>query len=425
MTAAIRKEILENGLTILTERIDHLRSISLGVWLKQGSQHETNDHAGVHHFLEHMLFKGTQNKSTYEIARIIDSIGGFTDAFTSKENTCFYAKVLDEHLPIMLELFSDILMYPKFDPEDIERERKVVLEEIKMVEDTPGDLVHELFLEHFWRNHPLGRPILGTAETVGQFDQQLLRDHFSRGYVPAKMMITAAGKIDHDVLVQAIRTSFAFGPPKEEPKRTGFMQISPEPMVILRPKKDLEQAHVCIGMMGYSANDPARYAASVLNVILGGGMSSRLFQRLREERGLCYTVYASMNSFLEAGYMSIYAGTSRENVKTAVELILQECRLLVTEPVSAEELENAKNHLKGNLILSLESSSTRMFNLARNDLYFQRQISTEELLEEVSRVSIDDVQHVAMELFQHSKYGIVVVGDLDDLDIRLEDFQIH
>ena len=427
MTEKIRKEVLENGLTILTEEIDHLRSISLGVWLKKGSQDETQQDAGIYHFIEHMLFKGTENRNAYEIAKMIDSIGGFTDAFTSKENTCFYAKLLDDHLPQVLELFSDILIRPKFDREDIERERKVIFEEIKMVEDTPGDLVHELFLENFWTEHPLGRPILGSTETVQAIDQSLLRKTFTENYVPSNILVTAAGKIDHDHLVENIRHYFQLGAGSN--RAAGSIQSDPpkngKSFVLLRPKKDLEQAHICLGMMGYSGTHVDRYAASVLNVILGGSMSSRLFQKIREERGLCYTVYSSLSPFKDSGYVNIYAATGKETVREAIELILQECHQLITEPVSSEELENAKNHLKGSMILGLEGSSSRMFNLARNDLYHGRQIATQEILDNITAVTIADLQHVAMELFQHSNYGVVVVGELEHLDLQLNDFQTN
>lgn len=424
MSGHIRKQVLENGLTVLTERIDHLRSISLGIWLKKGSQDETPEDAGIYHFIEHMLFKGTATKDAYQVAKIIDSIGGYTDAFTSKENTCFYAKMLDEHLPVVMELFSDILIHPKFDEEDIEKERKVILEEIKMVEDTPGDLVHELFLEQFWDGHPLGRPILGSVETVSAVDRNLLRDRFTRNYVPSNVLISAAGKVDHDRLVDSIRKQFGLENTKNGSGHS-LPPVQPRSFSTLRSKKDLEQAHICIGMMGYSAVHPDRYVAGVLNVILGGSMSSRLFQRIREERGLCYTVYSSMNPFRDTGYMNIYAATGKETVNDAIDLILQECRRFITEPVDAEELENAKNHLKGSIILSLESSSSRMFQMARNEMNHGEQISVEQVLESISRVSIDDVQRVAMQLFQHSEYGLVVVGDLDDLGIRMDDFQMH
>jgi predicted Zn-dependent peptidase len=263
------------------------------------------------------------------------------------------------------------------------------------------------------------------VETVNSIDQKILRETFSRSYAPPNMVLTAAGKIDHDNLVEALRKYFHPDVSSNTILSPGLPALKANPTVVLRTKKELEQAHICIGMMGYSARHPDRYAAGVMNVILGGSMSSRLFQKLREERGLCYSIYSSLNSFQDCGYMSVYAGTSSENVRTAVDLILQECRKLVTEPVGEEELENAKNHLKGSLILSLESSSTRMFNLARNDLYYERQITAEEVLDEISGVSIDDVQKVAMELFQHSDYGIVVVGDIQQLDLNIDQFQTH
>jgi predicted Zn-dependent peptidase len=415
----IRKDVLDNGLTILTESIEHLRSISLGVWLRKGSRDESPEDAGIYHFIEHMVFKGTEKRSTYEIARIMDSIGGFNDAFTSKENTCFYAKILDEHLPIIFDIFSDILLYPRFDREDLERERKVVHEEFKMVEDNPSDLVHEIFLENFWAAHPLGRPILGTLNSVNALTSETLRERFLESYIPPNILISAAGNISHEKLMDAVQSYFKFPAIKDAYIVANQPAPEPRPMNLLRSKKDLEQAHLCIGAMGHSSDHPDRYAAGVMNVILGGSMSSRLFQKIREEMALCYTVFSSMSSFQDAGYVSVYAGTSPEMTQTAAELIIKECKLLAKEAVSNEELENAKNHLKGSLILSLESSSNRMFSLARNEMIFGRQISTEEILEEISKVTVDDVLRVSQDLFLHSDYGIVVVGDMDELNIAI------
>jgi predicted Zn-dependent peptidase len=365
------------------------------------------------------VFKGTEKRSTYEIARIMDSIGGFNDAFTSKENTCFYAKVLDEHLPIIFDIFSDILLYPTFDREDLERERKVVHEEFKMVEDNPSDLVHEIFLENFWAAHPLGRPILGTLNSVNALTSETLRERFLESYIPPNILISAAGNISHEKLMEAVQSYFTFPAIKDAHIMTNQPAPEPRPMTLLRSKKDLEQAHLCIGAMGHGSDHPDRYAAGVMNVILGGSMSSRLFQKIREEMALCYTVFSSMSSFQDAGYVSVYAGTSPEVTQTAAELIIKECKLLAKEAVSNEELENAKNHLKGSLILSLESSSSRMFSLARNEMIFGRQISTEEILEEISKVTVDDVLRVSQDLFLHSDYGIVVVGDMDELNLAI------
>lgn len=414
----IRKDVLDNGLTILTESIENLRSISLGVWLRKGSRDESPEDAGIFHFIEHMVFKGTEKRSTYEIARIMDSIGGFNDAFTSKENTCFYAKILDEHLPIIFDIFSDILLYPRFDREDLERERKVVHEEFKMVEDNPSDLVHEIFLENFWAAHPLGRPILGTLNSVNALSSDTLRERFLESYIPPNILISAAGNISHEKLMDAVQNYFSFPPIKDLHATQEQPPPEPRPMTLLRPKKDLEQAHLCIGVMGHSCDHPDRYVEGVLNVILGGSMSSRLFQKIREEMALCYTVFSSMSSFKDAGYVSVYAATSPEMTQTAAELIIKECKLLAKEAVSVAELENAKNHLKGSLILSLESSSNRMFSLARNEMIFGRQIGTEEILEEISKVTVDDVLRVSQELFLHPNYGIVVVGDMDELTIQ-------
>lgn len=421
---SIKREVLENGLTILTEHIEPWRSVSLGIWLNKGSRDEIPRDAGIFHFIEHMVFKGTSKRNAYDVARIMDSIGGFNDAFTSKENTCFYAKVLDEHLPVILDLFADILIDPKFEREDIERERKVIHEEIKMVEDTPGDIIYELFLENFWRDHPLGRPILGTTDTVNAIDRDKLREQFAREYVPHNMLVAAAGNVHHEELVDSIRQLFKLPRNGSASPALKHTPAQPHPMVILRSKQDLEQAHVVIGMMGYDTEHPDRYAAGVMNVILGGSMSSRLFQRIREDRGLCYTVYSSLNSFRECGYVNIYAGTARDTVRTATELILKECRLLADEAVTADELENAKNHLKGGMILGLESSSNRMFTLARNEMYHGRQISVDEALEHINAVTQDDVRRVAADLFRHNDYGIVVLGDLKGLDLREEDLRM-
>ncbi|HET6268206.1 MAG TPA: pitrilysin family protein, partial [Acidobacteriota bacterium] len=374
-------------------------------------------------FIEHMLFKGTAKRTAYDVARVIDSIGGYTDAFTSKEETCFYAKMLDEHLSIVMELFSDILIHPKFDPEDIDRERKVIFEEIKMVEDTPGDLVHEIFLENFWAGHPLGRPILGSVETVRNAGQKELRDCFSAHYQPPNMVVAAAGNIEHATLIELLSQYFGTG--ASRPPSRGADQTRPRAnsVALLRSKKDLEQAHLCLGMPAYDCRHPDRYAAAVMNVILGGSMSSRLFQKIREERGLCYTVYSSLSAFEDAGYMSIYAGTGKDTVKEATELIFQECRAMAKDVVQEDELENAKNHLKGSLMLGLESSSNRMFDLAKNDIHHGRQIPPEEVLERVSAVTLEDVRRISTDLFVGSEYGIVVVGDLDKLDFRVDDFR--
>jgi predicted Zn-dependent peptidase len=414
----IRKDVLDNGLTILTERIDHLRSVSLGIWLKKGSRDESPANAGSYHFIEHMLFKGTKKRSTYEIAQIMDSIGGFNDAFTSKENTCFYAKVLDEHLPVILDIFSDILVNPLFNEDDIERERKVVHEEFKMVEDTPSDLVHEIFMENYWADHPLGRPILGTMETVNSLNSERLRTIFLENYVPPNMVVSAAGNIDHEELRKAIEKYFDVRRSIDQTPEVLQQPPMPRPLTLVRPKKDLEQTHLCIGVPGHRIDHPDRYVAGVMNVILGGSMSSRLFQKIREEMGLCYSVFSSISSFKDSGYLSVYAGTSPETTQIAAELIIQECKKLAHELVSVDELENAKNHLKGSLILSMESSSSRMFNLARSDMTFGRQISTDEVLEGISKVTLDDVQRIGRELFDHSNYGTVVVGDLEELVVN-------
>jgi len=412
--SAIVREVLPNGLRLLTERMPHVRSVSIGVWLARGSRHEPQEQGGIAHFVEHMLFKGTGTRSAEDIAQAIDSIGGQMDAFTAKEYASYYIKVLDEHLPFALDVLSDIVMNPRFSADDIEREKKVVLEEIKMVEDTPDDLVHELFTESFWADHPLGRPILGTKETVESLNAESLRRYFRTTYTAPNLIIAAVGNISHDQVRDLVARSF-----EKLPTDTVPMAETPPrvvPATVIR-NKELEQSHVCLGTAGYQQDHHERYSSYVMNTVLGGSMSSRLFQNVREKRGLAYAVFSGLSAYRDTGSMTIYAGCANDAVGELIDVVIAELRRMKDEPLVDGELRRAKDHLKGSLMLNLESTSSRMSHLARQEIYFDRQFSLDETLEGVERVSVDDIQRVARDLFSPDSLAATVLGAVNGLQI--------
>ncbi|MEW6321587.1 MAG: pitrilysin family protein [Acidobacteriota bacterium] len=413
----IRRETLANGLRLVTETMPHVRSVSLGVWLTRGSRHEPAEHAGIAHFVEHMLFKGTASRTAEDIAQQVDSIGGQLDAFTSKEYAGYYMKVLDEHLPVAVDVLADLVQHPTMAPDDIEREKKVVLEEIKMVEDTPDDLVHELFAERFWAGHPLGRPILGTAASVSGLTQEALRRYFESAYVAANFAVVAVGHLDHDRLRALIEPAFASAPAEGAP----IERRSPTalPGVEVR-RKDLEQSHVCFGAEGLPQTHPDRYVGFVLNTVLGGSMSSRLFQHVREKRGLAYSVFSGMSQYRDTGALSIYAGCANDSVDELIDVVVAEVRRLKREPLEAVELRRAKDHLKGSLMLNLESTSSRMSHLARQEIYQDAHDGLDEMLAAIERVSADDVMRLGDALFRPRGLGLTVLGDVNGLQVTEE-----
>ena len=409
--------MLPNGLRILTERMPHVRSVSIGVWLARGSRHEPSAQSGIAHFVEHMLFKGTATRSAEDIAQEIDSIGGQMDAFTAKEYASYYIKVLDEHLPLAVDVLSDIVRHPAFTKEDIEREKKVVLEEIKMVEDTPDDLVHELFTENFWRDHPLGRPILGTKDTVESLSSEGLRRYFTNAYTAPNLIVAAVGNVTHEQVRELVLRAFEGLPVTSAPLDEVPPSVSP--MVIIR-NKELEQSHVCLGTSGYRQDHEDRYSSYVLNTILGGSMSSRLFQNVREKRGLAYAVFSGLSAYRDAGTMTIYAGCANHAVEELIDVVIAELRRMKDEPLPEQELQRAKDHLKGSLMLNLESTSSRMSHLARQEIYFDRQFGLDETLEGVERVTWADVQRVARDLFADGGLAATVLGAVNGLKIPRE-----
>jgi predicted Zn-dependent peptidase len=409
----IKKEVLSNGLTVITENMPNVRSISLGVWLKKGSRHEKINENGISHFIEHLLFKGTESKSVQQIALIIDSIGGQIDAFTSKEYTCFYAKVLDEHFPIALELLSDIVLHPKFDAEDIEKERKVIFEEIRMVEDTPDELVYDIFIENFWKGHSLGKPIQGTVKNIAGITGRKLLNHFKKSYSSENLLIVAAGRLNHQRIVSMVEEKF-----QDLPLHNSRIRVKPPKphfSIIKKEKKELGQVHLCLGMEVLPKNINERFQLMVLNDVLGGSMSSRLFQKIREEKGLVYSIFASVNSFIDAGFEMVYAATNPRSVKEVVQLIVQELVNLKEQHVSEEELKVAKDHLKGNLMLCLENTSSRMSNIARHEIYFARHFTLSEMLKGINSVTAEKIQDLSRRIFVDNRLALSALGKVSNV----------
>ncbi len=417
----IRREVLPNGLTVLTEDIPYLRSVSVGVWIKTGSRHEDSQVNGISHFVEHMVFKGTKNRSAEQIAREVDSVGGNMDAFTAKELIAFDIKVLDEHLPAALDILSDLVLNPVFDESDIARERGVILEEIKMDEDNPDYLVHELFTQNFWKDHPLSKPILGTKETVKRFEQSLLLDYYKRFFIPNNMIISAAGNLNHDRFVELVSQRFSH----IVPGKNGFRQDAPttQARITMRNKKALEQVQICLGVPSLPVGHKRRFVAYVLSTLLGGGMSSRLFQSIRERQGLAYAIYAELNPYRDTGCMAVNAGTSRDSAPKVVRSIVEELRKIKTEMVPEEELKRAKAQLKGSLMLSLESSTARMSNLARQEMYFDHFYDMDQIIEGIESVSSQDLLEMANDHFKTDSIAVTVLGNLNGLKITRDQLE--
>jgi predicted Zn-dependent peptidase len=390
-----RKTTLPNGIRLVTERIPHVRSVAVGVWVETGSRYEPIGRTGISHFIEHLVFKGTETRSAEEIARDVDSVGGQMDAFTTKEHTCFYVTVLDEHLPLAADLLADILLRPRFDAGDIEREKTVVLQEFGMVEDTPDDVIHDLFAERVWPQHSLGRPILGDRKVVQALDRSTVLTHFRAEYCPTRITIAAAGHVRHERLVELLGTrflDFQQPPPFRADERP---TLATTVDLIERP---LEQVHFVLGGRGLEQDAPERYALFLLNTIVGGSMSSRLFQVVREREGLVYSIHSGNSAFRDSGLFYVYAGTEPAHFRRVIDLTLQELRTLRADGVTADELRRAKDHLKGSLMLSLESTGSRMTRIAKQELYFGRAFTLDEILADIERVTLADLGRLAERL---------------------------
>jgi len=410
-----RKTTLANGLRVLTESMPAVRSASIGIWADVGSSLERHEQRGISHLVEHMLFKGTQRRSAREIAETMDGVGGNLNAFTDKETTCYYAKVIDRHVPLALDVLSDMFLHSRFDAEELAKEQKVVLEEIKMYEDSPDELIHDLFLQTMWSGSNLGEPTIGFVDTVTAATPADLRAHMAHHYAPNSVVVAAAGNVEHEPFVELVAECFANF--KGASDRFEPDSPSPTPSALVR-QKDSEQAYVVLGSRGLSVRDDRRYALSVLDTVLGGGMSSRLFQEIREKRGLVYTVYSFQAAYRAAGLFGVYAGTSAENVQPCIDVVAEQLAALREIEIGDAELHLAKEHIKGNLTLSLESTSSRMIRLGRNEFALGRQITPEEMEECVDLVSAPEIRQLAQELFSEDQLGLCILGPVDEASIE-------
>jgi predicted Zn-dependent peptidase len=391
--------------------------VSLGIWVENGSRHEALPESGISHFIEHLLFKGTERRSAAAIAEEMDGVGGVINAFTSKEHTCYYAKVLDENLPLAIDLLTDIFLHSKFDEEEIERERSVILQEISQAEDTPDDYVHDLFNVDFFPNHPIGRPICGSAASVNSFRRDDLVNFFRSRYQPGRVIVAAAGHVSHRDIEREMgaRLGSVTASGGGAGVETAMAVVPPEIRHGVFPhQKPLEQAHLCLGVPGLAQAHPQRYAGYVLNTLLGGGMSSRLFQEIREKRGKAYSVYSFSSSYRDVGYFGIYAGTSVESTQEVVELILKELKNLADGTITDDELGRTQGQLVGSMILGLESTDSWMSHVARDEIYLGKTISIDEICRGIRAVSRADVIELARALFRSGAPTLTLLGDFKD-----------
>ncbi len=410
----VEKTVLSNGIQVVTEEIPSVHSVSVGVWVETGSRDEREDENGIAHFIEHMLFKGTRRRSARQMAKEIDAVGGVLNAFTSKEFSSFYAKVMAEHLPIALDLLFDLYLHSVFATEELEKERQVIVQEINMVEDTPDEYIHDLFSQSFWPRHPLGAPILGRLDTISLMDRRALKDFFSRHYLQIPPLIVAAGRLKHEDLLRPVEK--ALGKIRPQPKEKKNHPPRPHPQIRVK-NRQLEQVHLLMGTQGLAAVHPRRYVFTILNTLLGGGMSSRLFQEVREKRGWAYSVYSFVSSFVDSGLLGIYAGTGVPTLKRVLQVILREMARLADHSIRPKELRSAKDQLKGNLLLSLESTDSRMSRLAKNEIFFHRFIPTEEIIEGIEEVSAEEVCSLAQEIFRQDSLSLTVLGPVTEENV--------
>jgi len=411
MDHAENKTILNNGIRIITKKMLHVHSVSMGVWVNVGGRDESPAENGLSHFIEHMIFKGTKKRTAFQIAKEFDAIGGQTNAFTSAENTCYHAKVMGTHLETMVDILSDIFLNSVFNEKEIENERAVILQEIGMVEDNPDEYVHVLAGKNFWGKNSLGQLVLGTRENVAGFNAHTIKGFFQNLYQPERIVISVAGKLDHNSLVDLIGPVFeSIRPGNSFPERVTLQGRSG---VNLHQRK-LEQVHICLGTKGISITDSRRYAYSLMNTILGGNMSSRLFQKIREKRGLAYSVYSFITSYIDTGMFGAYAGVDPKNAYESIVLILKEISGLKEMRVDPNELRNAKEFTKGGLMLASESNDNQMVRLAQTETHFGRYIPLEEIVNNIESVTEDQIIELAQSLFQKSRFALTMLGPVPD-----------
>ena len=405
------RTILDSGATVVTERMNEVRSVSCGLWWDVGSRDEPGPIAGTSHFLEHLLFKGTPTRSAKDIADAFDAVGGDVNAFTGKEYTCFYSRVLDEDLAMAFDILSDMVRNSVVDASELESERKVILEEIAMHEDAPDELVHDLFYRSLWAQHPLGRPVLGFNETVGKVSRDEVVEYWQDRYAPPNLVVAAAGHVDHDDLVARVEAAFSEKRGTRTTRDSGGPNIAGGVKVYKRPT---EQAHIIVGTQGLPRSHPDRHALGVLDTVLGGGMSSRLFQEIREKRGLAYSVYSYRSLYADAGSFAVYAGTTPQNAETVIDLVQEEIASVLEKGITESELQRAKGHAKGALVLSGEDPGSRMNRLGRQQLTSGEILSIDELIERFEKVTMDDVKRVAKDVLGKGGFQITVVGPFEE-----------
>ena len=416
------KTRLDNQLTVISERIPSVRSVSIGVWIRTGSRNEIHEKNGISHFIEHMTFKGTARRSAEKIAQSLESVGGHLNAFTSKELTCYYARVLDEHVSIAVDVLADILFHSLFKEEDMEKERHVILEEIKNLEDTPDELIHDLFSKSLFEPHPLAWPILGPSENIKRFSVHDLRRFIEDQYTTNKMVIAAAGNIEHDELINMIQKHFHVSHIGQE---NGTEELPHMSMRVDIITKNIAQTHLCLGTRSYPYARPQRFPLLVLNTLLGGGMSSRLFQKIREKEGLAYSIFTFFDFFFDTGIFGAYAGTDSSQIRKVLTMILNELGNLVSEPVTDEELSRTKSQLKGSLMLGLENTSNRMIRLAKLETYLGSYSGLDETLADIDRVTAEEVQRIAIDLFHPQKLTVTILGPVKEDIVTRDDLFVN
>ncbi len=401
-----RKHVLPNGVRVLTEEIDYVRSVAIGLWVGTGSRNEPEGYEGISHFIEHMFFKGTKNRTARQLAESLEAVGGQLNAFTTKEFTCYFAKVLDEDISLAIDVLSDMFFNSRFEGKEIEKEKNVVIEEIKMYQDTPDELIHDLFSQYVWNDHPLGKPILGIKDTIDGLTREKVMDYLDTRYTPDQVVIAVAGKINHEDIVRQLSV---FGDFKRERKE---LRVEKPQGSIFRNAvgKDTEQMHLIVGVPGLSQDDEDMYVLHIINNILGGGLSSRLFQEIREQRGLAYSVYSYHSTYADTGLFAVYAGTSPAKTEEVIKCTLEEINTLKNKGITEEELIRTKAQIKGNLYLGLESVSSRMSRLGKTELSLGRVKTAEESVEHLEKVTLPDIKRVMERLWVKDKISILTLG---------------
>ena len=415
---SVDKSVLKNGIRIVTKKMPYTRSVSMGVWVNVGARDESQSESGLSHFIEHMIFKGTRKRSAFQIAKEFDAIGGHTNAFTTMENTCYHARVMDTHTETMVDILSDIFINSVFDPVEVDKERPVILQEIGMVEDSPDEYIHVLSGRNFWGENPLGRSILGTPDNISKFDARMIKDFFHRLYQPDRIVISAAGNLDHQHLVDMVEPAF-----ETIHRGNGFPQRATPPgrSAVDLNRRDLEQMHICLSAKGLPITDQRRYAFSLLNTILGGNMSSRLFQEIREKRGLAYNVYSFVSSHVDTGMFGVYMGVHPERANETTRLVMDEIHKLKKERVEESELTGAIEYTKGSLLLASESADNQMVRCAQNELHFGHDIMLQTIIEKIEAVRADDILALANDLINPEQMTLTLLGPINSDKKEFED----